>query len=314
MIKLGQILFGNTRNILIEKTQFSCASQISFPNFPTSKALETIRTSYPKCASSIAITKSNHASEFNSSHYVSKLNKSTDAKNNSSKLLVNKSGQHYSKEEDEKLLEHVNKHGKSSSSLKAISNDIGRSLKSISYRIQKIESSNEYDTNNEPRAWEFEEDKKLVNYIFKLKSIKSANITSLKDTSQKDFEEISKEFKRSTQSVYLHWLQFVIPCLKPHMKQLASSTNLKKDVLKLIEEGHVKTTTLKGYSEADDKYIIQQVKKYGYEQKTFVEIAKKLGKKYPHHVKLHYDNHLSKTPKVKGPFSPEEDEKIVDYI
>merc|ERR1712223_692287 len=29
---------------------------------------------------------------------------------------------------------------------------------------------------------------------------------------------------------------------------------------------------------------------------------------------LHYDNNLSQTPKVKGPFSQEEDEKILDYI
>ena len=72
-----------------------------------------------------------------------------------------------------------------------------------------------------------------------------------------------------------HWIRFVIPCLKSHMKDLASSTDLKKDVLTLIEEGHVKTSTLKGYSEADDKYIIKQVKKYGYKQETFVRIAKK---------------------------------------
>merc|ERR1719188_251447 len=115
-------------------------------------------------------------------------------------------------------------------------------------------------------------------------------------------------------SVYDHWHRVVIPCLKPHMKQLASSNNLKKEVLRLIEEGYVKTIILPGYSEADDKYIIQQVKKYGYEQKTFVKIAKKLGKKDPYTVKRYYDNYLSQTPKVKGPFSKEEDEKILDYI
>jgi len=310
MIRVGQIFFDCTRNVFIGKIQFSFASQILL----RSKGLEAVRKSNPKCLSSIAITNSSYSTKFHSSHYVIKLNKSTDAKKNSSIILVDKSGQHYSKEEDEKLLEHVNKHGKSSSSLKAISSDIGRSLKSISYRIQRIESSNEYETNHEPRAWEFEEDEKLVNYIFKLKSIKSANITSLKDTPQKDFEEIAIEFKRSTTSVYHHWLNFVIPCLQPHMKQLASSTNLKKDVLRLIEEIHVKTTTLKGYSEADDKFIIQQVEKYGYEQETFVKIAKRLGKKKPDTVKQYYDNHLSKTPKVKGPFSQEEDEKILDYI
>merc|ERR1719414_2248914 len=76
----------------------------------------------------------------------------------------------------------------------------------------------------------------------------------------------------------------------------------------------LKPTTLKGYSEADDNYIIQQVKKHGYEQETFVKIAKKLGKKIPDTVKIYYDNYLSQTPKVKGSFSKEEDEKILDYI
>jgi len=141
-----------------------------------------------------------------------------------------------------------------------------------------LESANEYETNYEPRGWEIEEDKKLVNYIFKLKSIKSANVNSLKHATLKDFEEIAIEFKRSTGSVHAHWHLVVIPCLKPHMKQLASTTDLKKDVLRLIEEGHVKTTTLKGYSEADNKYIIKQVEKYGYEQETFVKIAKKIRK------------------------------------
>merc|ERR1712223_841692 len=207
--------------------------------------------SNPKCLSSIAITNLSYSTGFNSSHNITKLNKSSDAKNNSSILLVDKKGKHYSKEEDEKLLKHVNKHGKSSSSLESFAKEFGRSFYSIRSRIRKLESANEYETNNERREWEFEEDEKLVNYIFKLKSIKSANVNSLKDTLPKDFEEIAIEFKRSTSSVYFHWIQFVIPCLKPHLKQLASSI-FKKDFLRLIEEGYVKTTTLKGYSDADD--------------------------------------------------------------
>ena len=310
MLKIGKLVIGLTRNVLIEKIQLSFVPQI----LPRSNALEAVRNSNPKCLSSIAITKLSYSTKFNSSHYVTKLNKSTDAKNNSSKLLVDRSGQNYSKEEDEKLLEHVNKHGKDSSSLKSFAKEFGRSYDSVRTRIRRLESANEYETNNARREWEFEEDTKLVNYIFKLKSIKSANVNSLKDTSPKDFEEIAIEFKRSSKSVYDHWIQFVIPCLKPHMKQLTSSTNLKKDVLRLIEESHDKTTTLKGYSEADDKYINLQVKKFGYERKTFVKIAKKLGKKHPHVVQLHYDNYLAQTPKVKGPFSQQEDEKILNYI
>ena len=235
MIKLGNLVIGNTRNALIGINQFSFASQI----IPRSKGLEAVKNSNPKWLSSIAITYLSNAAEFNSSQYVTKLKKSTDAKNNSSILLVDKTkGQRYSKEEDKKLLDHVNEYGKSSSSLKLFSKDFGRSFNSISDRLRKLESANEYDTNHEPREWKFEEDEKLVNYVFKLKSIKSTSITSIKDTTLKDFEDFAKEFKRSTKSVYLHWLEFVIPCLKPHMKHLASTTDFKKDVLRLIEEGN----------------------------------------------------------------------------
>ena len=194
MIKVGQLFSGTTRNVSIEKIKFSFSSRILLI-LQRSKALDAIRHSNPKCLSSIAITKSNYLTEFNSSHYVTKLNKSTDAKNNSSIILVDKTRQLYSKVEDEKLLEHVNKHGKSSSSLKAISNDIGRSFSSIKNRIRKLESANEFDTNYEARAWQFEEDEKIVNYVFKLKSIKSANISSLKDTIPKDFEKIAIKCK-----------------------------------------------------------------------------------------------------------------------
>ena len=310
MIKLGQIFAGNTINVLKEKIQLSFSSQILI----RSKALKIIRNSNPKRSSSIAITNLGYSTKFSSTHYVTNLNKSTDAKNRSSILLVDKARKNYSKEEDEKLLDHVNKHGKDSSSLKSLSKDCGRSFDSIRQRIRLLESANEYDTNSEPRAWEFEDDEKLVNYIFKLENIKSANISSLKISSRRDFEEIAKELKRSTSAVYDHWNKFVIPCLKPHIKQLASSNNLKKDILRHLEKGYVKTVTLKGYSEADDKFIIQQIQKYEYEPGTFVKIAKKLGKKNPYNVKRYYDNYLSKTPKVKGPFSPDEDEKILDYI
>merc|ERR1719414_2923983 len=49
-------------------------------------------------------------------------------------------------------------------------------------------------------------------------------------------------------------------------------------------------------------------------KKHLLKLPKKLGKKHPNVVKLHYDNYLAQTPKVKGPFSQEEDKKILDYI
>merc|ERR1712223_118647 len=109
MLKLGQIFGGNIRNVVIEKTQFCFAPRIPIKF----KTFEAIRNSNTKCLSSIAITNLSYSNEFYSSHFVTKLNKSTDAKNNSRILLVEKAkGQHYSKEEDKELLAYVNRYGK----------------------------------------------------------------------------------------------------------------------------------------------------------------------------------------------------------
>ena len=134
MLKLGQIFAGNTRNVLKEKIKLSFASQILI----RSKALESIRNSNPQRSSSYAITNLSYSAKLSSTHYVTNFNKSTDAKNSSRLLLVDKSGQNYSKEEDEKLLENVNKYGKSSSSLKLFSKDFGRTIGSIRSRIKRL--------------------------------------------------------------------------------------------------------------------------------------------------------------------------------
>jgi len=134
MIKLGQLFSGNIRNVVIEKTQFSLASQIPIKF----KTFEAIRNPNTKYLSSIAIPNLSYSTKYNSSHNVTKLNKSTDAKNISILPLVDKKGQHYSKEDDKKLMSYVNEHGKGTHSLKALSEDIGRSYVSIRQRIKKI--------------------------------------------------------------------------------------------------------------------------------------------------------------------------------
>ena len=227
MIKLSQIFTVDIRNVFIQKIPFPFASQLLI----RSKASEPIRNSHLKYLSFVTTSKSNYLTKFNTFHNVTILNKSSDAKNNSSILSVDNGGKYYSKEEDEKLLEYVNKYGRSSASLKSFSKDFGRSVHSMKKRIRTLESANEYNKNHESRAWEFEEDETLVNYVFKLKNIKSANDIShisYKDTAQKGFIEIAKKFMRSTGSVHSHWNLVVIPYLKPHKKQLALSNNLKR--------------------------------------------------------------------------------------
>ena len=92
MMKLSQFFYRNTRNVLLLEIQSSFPTKILL----RSKASETVRNSNPKHFSSIAITKSNYSTGFNSFHNVTISNKSTDSKNHSSILLVNKKGQFYS--------------------------------------------------------------------------------------------------------------------------------------------------------------------------------------------------------------------------
>ena len=100
MIKLGQIFAGNAGNVLKEQIQFSFASQTLI----RSKALENIRTPNPTRSSSIAITNLSYLTKLSSTHYVMNLNKSTDAKNSSSLILVDKKDKNIQKKKTKSCL------------------------------------------------------------------------------------------------------------------------------------------------------------------------------------------------------------------
>jgi len=102
--------------------------------------------------------------------------------------------------------------------------------------------------------------------------------------------------------------------LEPHLDDLKTSKSLREDVAKIIEARHEKKTTLKGYSEKDKKFIIKQVELKGDVPETWVFIAKKLGKKRPDNVRKFYYNYILNTPKIKGSFTPKEDEIILRHV
>ena len=60
--------------------------------------------------------------------------------------------------------------------------------------------------------------------------------------------------------------------------------------------------------------IIKEVQLNGEGPETWIKLANTLGKKGPEVVKSFYENYIKQTPKVKGPFSPEEDEIILSHV
>ena len=238
--------------------------------------------------------------------------KSTNAKNNNARDI--RTYRRYTPEEDQRLLEHIKVHGKTQSSFNDIAAVLGRSVESVQYRSSKLLSDKYFDANTHPKHWDYEEDEKLVNRLFKLKKINPNNISLLLDVKISDFKEIVPDLKRSTNSVYGHWKEQIVPLLEPHLDDLKTSKSLREDVAKIIESRHEKSTTLRGYSENDKKFIIKQVQLKGDVPKTWVFLAKKVGKKNPALVRIFYLNHILKTPKVKGSFTPEEDEIIIRHV
>ena len=220
----------------------------------------------------------------------------------------------FSSQEDQKIIEHVSIHGKDKESFEDIAKNLGRPIYSVRERCSRLLSENEYETNSDMRQWDLAEDKILINCAFKLKDIDSSNIFTLWEVNKSEFREIAVELKRSSLAVYGHWQKLILPLLEPHLEKLTSSKCLKKDVLEIVGSRFEKTTQLRGYSDEDIKFIVEQVQLKGDVSETWVFIAKKLGKRNPEHVKYFYHNYILQTPRVKGPFTPEEDEIILRYV
>ena len=229
---------------------------------------------------------------------------------------TNRFSNRFSPEEDRKLREHVRVNGKTKKSMEIIAKILERSLASVQKRCLKLLSSNEYDTIKGINTdWDYAEDEKLVHNIFKLKKIKPSNLSSLMDVKKAELRDIAPEFKRSTDALVMRWRKIIIPTIDPHLSSLASSKKLIDDVMKIIAKNYEKNTTnLRGYSEKEINFIIKQVKLKGDVPETWKYIVKQLGRKDAHSLKRFYYNHILQTPKVKGPYTPAEDNIIIQHI
>ena len=245
------------------------------------------------------------------SNLIIKSFKSTESKKG--RLDEKPTRRRFSPEEDQKLLDHINVHGSHRNSLKHIAVVLDRTCNSVRSRCQKLQCSNECETQSGPKEWDYADEKKLVDYIFKLKKIKTNNLQSLIDIKSTEFKGIAPDLERSAMYLYNHWKKLIAPCLELQMEDLATSKTLKKDVLKIVERKHEKTIALKGYSDEDKKFIIKQVELKGDVHKTWIFIGNKLGKTAKA-VRYFYLHNILRSPTVVGPFSSEEDEIILRHV
>ena len=297
MMKIGQLI---RRSAL-----FTANRQL------TSETLNCFQTLFqPKCVQDITVFRLQPS--FVPVQSIIKLYKSTEAKEGRSD--EKRTTRRFTPEDDKKIIKHVGSHGTSKKSLSKIAKELKRPIISIDGRCRKLLSANEYETNMNQKDWDFAEDKKLFNYVFNLKKINAKNISSLGDVKVKEFEEMAKALKRSSNSLYDHWKKTIIPYLEPHMEDLASSKMLRKSILQIVEKRFEKITYHRGYSEKDITFIIEQVKLKGDVPQTWIDIAKELGKKRPRSVEKYFHDHIAQTPKIKGRFSPQEDEMILKFI
>ena len=72
----------------------------------------------------------------------------------------------------------------------------------------------------------------------------------------------------------------------------------------------------RGYSAEDDKFIATQIELHGNNSKTLKKIVKELGLKDNGYQSIgrRYKFHIANKPSVKGRFSSQEDETILDYV
>ena len=75
-------------------------------------------------------------------------------------------------------------------------------------------------TINLKSMWEFDEDTSLINHIFAAKQIKKNDILTLENVKIRQFNAIAIKLRRSSKSCYEHWMTFIVPVLKTHVKKL----------------------------------------------------------------------------------------------
>ena len=183
----------------------------------------------------------------------------------------------YTAAEDEIILQHASKYGKTAVSIKELADILNRDWISVRNKMHRLTKSKE----------KIEETSK----------------------SSKTSEKIEKTSKSSKTSFSFEEK----PLLEKNKKQKIKSQKRPEETPKLKADKKP-TRRRKRYSVLDDKTIIEAVKLYGDKPETFRNVTSLLGMSDPRDVEIRYRSHLASETVVKGRFSKQEDKYILDYI
>ena len=173
-------------------------------------------------------------------------------------------------------------------------------------------------------------DLKLANHILDLKIVDPKNVSSIKNVTDSDFMQLSKELNQSSKDLYDYWINVIIPYLEPDLKKLSSSKDIKEDVGIILEKRYEKKPQLKKkntqkepevsgkFSDEEDRIIVSYIEQFGRNKESFTRITSILGRGSPIAVERRYNKLVSENEyeahlKVKGWFLAE-DEYLIKSI
>ena len=143
----------------------------------------------------------------------------------------------FTPEEDEIILDAVEKHGCCSNTWENIANQLDRdSPDSIKCRHEFLTKSKE----KKMKTWKLLEDKKLLEILFKVHQLKP-NISSLSSVRYGHFADISVELNRTQFACNNHWQEKLLPILKTHILGLPHNIDWIRDFRRHIVDKQIKS-------------------------------------------------------------------------
>ena len=184
----------------------------------------------------------------------------------------------FSPKEDKTILDYVNKHGLSTKTIETLTLRLGRSSPTAVRARLNILSSK---TERKPRQWTLEDDTLMVKFVVKNFMHKDSNELPEK-LKRCDVENFAKNMQRSTNTVYYHWKNPVLPILKTHIIGLNLEENWlwqKRLMMHIIEEKIERSSDI-NYYELLAKEIIGQtytslshmVRQFSYKTQNSVKV------------------------------------------
>ena len=166
----------------------------------------------------------------------------------------------FSPQEDQTILDYVQKNGYSKHSIDNITILLGRSSPEAVFRRLRILSSGGLQ---QPKQWTLEDDAIMVKFIVKSFWDKNSNEPP-EQIKPNDFENLTFEIQRSIRSVYNHYYETVLPILKTHTKGLPVEENwiCQKHLMQLIIDRKIeKPDDINYYDILDEDSFVGQTRK-----------------------------------------------------